>query len=92
MSAVDRATTTTTTSITSRTGLEGPRQQAWPGTVKEKNNGNTIHGQPFREFPALALLFYLGMGKARFFFYDVTNDGITARCLLRGGGGLASCF
>jgi hypothetical protein len=35
-SAVDRATTTTTTSITSRTGLERPSQQAWPGTAKKK--------------------------------------------------------
>lgn len=77
MSAVDRASITTT-SFTTRTGLERSRRQAWPGTAKgEKNNGNIIHGHQTCEQPALVSSPFSWHGEeARVFsFYDVTNDG-----------------
>jgi hypothetical protein len=67
-SAVDRATTTTTTSITSRTGLERPRLQAWPGTAKEKGtHDHHGHGANLRSSP-------LGHGEGAVFFLRCGNE------------------
>jgi hypothetical protein len=86
-SAVDRATTTTT-SINSRTGLEGSRLQAWPGTAKE-NGQHHHHGH------ANLRSFLLLHEEGAFSFYDVRHDGEFLHCslpLAREVVGLASCF
>jgi len=86
-SAVDRATTTTT-SINSRTGLEGSRQQAWPGTAK----GN---GQHHHHSHANLRLFLPLHEEGAFSFYDVRHDGEFLHCslpLAREVVNLASCF
>jgi hypothetical protein len=85
-SAVDRATTTTT-SINSRTGLERSRQQAWPGTAK--GNGNNHHHGHANLRSSL-----LWHGEGAFSFYDVRHDGIfhCSLPLAREAVNLASCF
>jgi hypothetical protein len=86
-SAVDRATTTTT-SINSRTGLEGSRLQAWPGTAKE-NGQHHHHGH------ANLRSFLLLHEEGAFSFYDVRHDGEFLHCslpLAREVVSLASCF
>jgi len=65
-SAVDRATTIAT-SINSRTGLEGSRQQAWSSTTK--TNGKHHDGH------ANLRSFLLWHGEGAFSFYDVRHDG-----------------
>lgn len=85
-SAVDRATTTTT-SINSRTGLERSRLQAWPGTAK--GNGNNHHHGHANLRSSLSW-----HGEGAFSFYDVRHDG-KFHCslpLAREVVNLASCF
>ena len=86
-SAVDRATPTTT-STNSRTGLEGSRPQAWPGTAKG-NGKHHHHGHAnLRSFLPLH-------EEGAFSFYDVRHDGEFLHCslpLAREVVNLASCF
>lgn len=85
-SAVDRATTTTN-SNNSRTGLEGSRQQAWPGTAK----GNGKHHHQGHANLRSSLSWH---GEGAFSFYDVRHDGeislLTTSCAEVVN--LASCF